>query len=117
MEKSEVKKLSEIRKEVECTEQKWNDLACKMAENPSSACSMVLSLEKENLRNLLEDARKDIDKVLSKFLCAASACVGYLERILFVSEKLGTSYVFPDYRQSFYIIDSLKDAERMANRY
>ena len=105
-----MKKLKDIREAIEATEQEWLDIANEISKEPCSVCSMVLSLKKEHLKNLLEDVRCDIVEMMSVFRCAASAYVGFLERIFDVSEKLNVSYVFPGYDESLRIRETWEEA-------
>ena len=111
--------LREIREKIESTEKKWVDIESEIGDSQNSVSSMSLFVEKERLKNLLEDARADIDTLLSSFHCKSFVriCRDLLERLFAVSENLRLSYVFPGYLESFYILDTIEIAEGIYGKH
>ena len=106
--------ITKIDGQVEDAEQQWDEIAGRIAKDSDSLGSAVL-FQKEELKNLLERIRKEIDTKLSVFKSAAFAagCMKLLERIFDLSENLRASYAFPGYKESIYIKDTYEAARRI----
>lgn len=106
--------FGDLDERVEDVEMKWSEIEAEILLDSTSLGDMKLSLKKDVLKNLLEGIREDVDSLLG-FSYLLDSCKAILERLLTVSENLRVSYVFPGYVESFYILDTLKIAERTSN--
>lgn len=107
-----MKRLRDIKLMIEIAQQGWFEIEGEM--QGSVLPFKAVSLKKEKLKNLLEDIRKSIESLMMYSRCniLMKVCKSFLEKILRISESLGNSYAFPGYSESFYILDTMKMADR-----
>ena len=110
-----MKKLKEIKKMIDSAQKRWAEI--KSDENMLPLSSAVV-YKKERLKNLLEDIRENIESLLSYSHCnlLVKVCKKFLERTLLISEKLGASYAFAGYNESYYILDTIRIADSFSKK-
>ena len=111
-----MKKLKEIQKMIDSAQKRWAEI--KSDENLLPLTNASLVYKKEKLKNLLEDIREDIESLLSYSHCAllVKVCKNFLERTLLISEKLGASYAFAGYNESYYILDTIRIVDSFSKK-
>ena len=109
-----MKKLKEIKLMIQIAQQGWSEIEGEIQRDHSPS----LSTKKELLNNLLEDIRKNIEHLLFNFKCSmlVKVCRKFLENTFLISEKLGSSYGFAGYNESYYILDTIKIAEGFSKK-
>ena len=97
---------------IEIAQQGWDEIDGEIRINTSNSGN--LCVKKENLKNLLEEIRKNLELWLFHWNSSIlkKICKGFLEKILCISENLRESYIFPGYRESFYIVDTIEMTKR-----
>ena len=110
-----MKNLKEIKKMIDSAQKRWAEINSEESVLPLST-SIVY--KKERLKNLLEDIRENIESLLSYSHCAllVKVCKKFLERTLLISEKLGASYAFAGYNESYYILDTIRIADSFSKK-
>ena len=111
-----MKKLKEIKQMIESAQSDWAVIA--VNENMIPLSNTFLAEKQEKLKVLLEDIRMNIESFLlySHSSLLVKVCIGFLTRIVLVSDKLGASYVFPGYNGSYDIDSTLKFAEEILRK-
>jgi hypothetical protein len=111
-----MKKLKEIKQMIDSAQKRWIEI--KNDEKKVPLCNASVVEKKENLKNLLENIREDIESLLSYSHCdlLVKVCKKFLERTLLISEKLGASYAFAGYNESYYILDTISIADAFSKK-
>jgi hypothetical protein len=111
-----MKKLKEIKQMIDSAQKRWAEI--KSEENLLPLSNVSIVEKKEKLKNLLENIREDIESLLSYSHCdlLVRVCKKFLERTLLISEKLGASYAFAGYNESYYILDTIRIADSFSKK-
>ena len=113
MEKKPEVQMDDVRLKIDNAQKMWAEIKCEMQKVGMDG-SGNLSVKKENLKNLLEEIRRNLetcvlgcnDNLFKRIV------INLLKRILNISDDLGSTYAFAGYVESYYISDTIEMAKR-----